>query len=379
MFDEILKFGSYIVDELVGYTQPVLVYIPRHAELRGGAWVVVDPNINPERMEMFADTQAAGGVLEAEGTVVVKYRKPHLLRTMHRIDAKLRLLDDELQQAIAKSGKNSPQVATLTMQIELREKDLLPIYKQLAIKFAELHDTPGRMKSKGVIDAIVPWEVAREFFYWRLRRRLEETQLRNSLVEANPVLGSDQHGRVDELLRSWFARWEVVSGPRSPRKEGEGAGNVADLQALEQEKAAAAAAEDFDLAARLKRQIEAIKREAAQTVAKLTKSQSQQFEQGWADDRRVIEWMDADEADLARRVAGQRKQYISEKVFEFGKDDMTALVDGLQRLVDDGEADELTLLLSSTLRGPLLFGGDSTPSAVQNAQSGRMARFTHVD
>eukprot|EP00329_Picozoa_sp_Boothbay-MS584-11_P000344 5965_2 len=34
MFDEILKFGSYIVDELVGYKQPVLVYIPRHAELR---------------------------------------------------------------------------------------------------------------------------------------------------------------------------------------------------------------------------------------------------------------------------------------------------------------------------------------------------------
>lgn len=47
MYDEILKFGSYIVDALRKYEQPVLVYIPPHAELRGGAWVVVDPTINP--------------------------------------------------------------------------------------------------------------------------------------------------------------------------------------------------------------------------------------------------------------------------------------------------------------------------------------------
>ena len=37
MFDEVLKFGAFIVDALVGYTQPVFIYLPPFAELRGGA------------------------------------------------------------------------------------------------------------------------------------------------------------------------------------------------------------------------------------------------------------------------------------------------------------------------------------------------------
>lgn len=55
MFDMILKFGSYIVDALREYRQPILIYIPPYGELRGGAWVVLDPKINPEFMEMYAD------------------------------------------------------------------------------------------------------------------------------------------------------------------------------------------------------------------------------------------------------------------------------------------------------------------------------------
>lgn len=55
MYDQILKFGAYIVDALREYTQPVLVYIPPYAELRGGAWVVVDPTINRRHMELYAD------------------------------------------------------------------------------------------------------------------------------------------------------------------------------------------------------------------------------------------------------------------------------------------------------------------------------------
>jgi acetyl-CoA carboxylase / biotin carboxylase 1 len=48
----ILKYGSYIVDALVASTAPVLVYIPPGGELRGGAWVVLDPSINADVMEM---------------------------------------------------------------------------------------------------------------------------------------------------------------------------------------------------------------------------------------------------------------------------------------------------------------------------------------
>ena len=55
MYDQVLKFGAYIVDALCEYRQPVMIYIPPYAELRGGAWVVVDPTINPSQMEMFAD------------------------------------------------------------------------------------------------------------------------------------------------------------------------------------------------------------------------------------------------------------------------------------------------------------------------------------
>ena len=55
MYDQILKFGSYIVDTLAAYKQPVMIYIPPFGELRGGAWVVLDEKINPQHMEMYAD------------------------------------------------------------------------------------------------------------------------------------------------------------------------------------------------------------------------------------------------------------------------------------------------------------------------------------
>ena len=58
MYEEVLKYGSLIVDALRKYQQPVFVYIPCNAELRGGAWVVLDPTINPKTMEMYADEES---------------------------------------------------------------------------------------------------------------------------------------------------------------------------------------------------------------------------------------------------------------------------------------------------------------------------------
>ena len=52
--------------------------------LRGGAWVVVDSQINAASIEMYADPTARGGVLEPEGVVEIKFRRPDLLRMMHR-------------------------------------------------------------------------------------------------------------------------------------------------------------------------------------------------------------------------------------------------------------------------------------------------------
>jgi acetyl-CoA carboxylase/biotin carboxylase 1 len=56
----VIKFGAKIVDGLKQYKQPIIIYIPPHAELRGGSWVVIDPLINPEQMEMYADPTARG-------------------------------------------------------------------------------------------------------------------------------------------------------------------------------------------------------------------------------------------------------------------------------------------------------------------------------
>lgn len=58
MYDQMLKFGAYIVDSLRQYKQPILIYIPPYAELRGGSWVVVDSSINPLYIETYADKES---------------------------------------------------------------------------------------------------------------------------------------------------------------------------------------------------------------------------------------------------------------------------------------------------------------------------------
>ena len=39
----------------------------------------------------------------------------------------------------------------LELELKEREEQLLPIYHQVAVLFADLHDTPGRMQEKGCI------------------------------------------------------------------------------------------------------------------------------------------------------------------------------------------------------------------------------------
>ena len=86
MYEQIVKFGAYIVDGLRQYCKPIFVYIPPNGELRGGAWAVVDPMINPRFMEMFADNNSRGGILEPDGIVEIKFRNKDIVKTMHRID-----------------------------------------------------------------------------------------------------------------------------------------------------------------------------------------------------------------------------------------------------------------------------------------------------
>lgn len=59
-------------------------------ELRGGAWVVIDPTINEEMMEMYADKDSRGGILEPPGICEVKFRSGDQIAAMHRYAPSLR-------------------------------------------------------------------------------------------------------------------------------------------------------------------------------------------------------------------------------------------------------------------------------------------------
>jgi hypothetical protein len=77
--------------------------------------------------------------------------------------------------------------------IKSREKSLAPLYTQIAYEFADLHDRAGRMKAKGCISEVLEWPTAREFFYWRIRRRQAEDPLKDRLVAvSNKNLDLDQ-------------------------------------------------------------------------------------------------------------------------------------------------------------------------------------------
>lgn len=220
MFDEILKFGSEIVDALRSYKQPVFVYIPPGGELRGGAWVVLDTLINPSKIEMYADRNSRGGVLEPEGTVDVKYRRRNIVKTMHRLDPNLKGLDKEVsgekRTGAILSDERKRQIHEV---IYAREAELLPVYRNVATAFCDLHDTPGRLLAKGAIRAIVDWPDARTFFYWRMQRRLAEERVRNKLMESDPSLSDE---KVTSLLKKWAADYRMESGMNGHSSESVG-------------------------------------------------------------------------------------------------------------------------------------------------------------
>ncbi|CAK46172.1 hypothetical protein CBS63078_9995 [Aspergillus niger] len=182
MYNEVLKYGSYIVDALVKYEQPIFIYIPPHGELRGGSWVVVDPTINPDQMEMYADVEARGGVLEPEGIVNIKYRRDKQLDTMARLDATY----GELRRSLEDPSLSKEQLSDVKAKMAAREEQLLPVYLQIALQFADLHDRAGRMEAKNTIRHPLTWKNARRFFYWRLRRRLSEELIVKRMVAAAP-------------------------------------------------------------------------------------------------------------------------------------------------------------------------------------------------
>ncbi|KAK9448940.1 acetyl-CoA carboxylase [Limtongia smithiae] len=198
MYNEVLKYGAFIVDALVDYKQPIFVYIPPHAELRGGSWVVIDPTINADQMEMYADEEARAGVLEPEGMVGIKYRREKLLETMSRLDPVYASLKVQLE----KKDLDGAAASDLKVKLSEREQNLMPIYRQISIQFADLHDRAGRMKAKGVIREILHWREARRYFFWRIKRRVAECYVMRDIAAV-----SAKATRLESVARikAWYA------------------------------------------------------------------------------------------------------------------------------------------------------------------------------
>lgn len=173
--------------------------------------VVVDPTINPEQMEMYADEDSRGGVLEPEGIVGIKYRREKQLETMAR-------LDPTYGQLVAQSKEknlNKETLESVKVKMAEREQILGPVYQQIALQFADLHDRAGRMEAKGTIRMALQWKNARRFFYWRLRRKLSEEVLLKRLQggPGNSPVSSVSNAAQKELniamLKNWTGMLDV--------------------------------------------------------------------------------------------------------------------------------------------------------------------------
>eukprot|EP00949_MAST-11_sp_MAST-11-sp1_P001689 g1689.t1 len=295
MFDQVLKFGALIVDALVEYDAPVFIYLPPHSTLRGGAWVVVDPTINPV-MEMYADSKARGGVLETSGSVSIKFRKQQLIETAHRVDPIL----IELDQKLTASGADGEERKELQKKVRDRELVVGSVMLQIAEHFADLHDTPGRMLAKEAIHGVIPWKQSRSFFYWRLRRRLAEFGLRKVVREIRPDFSEK---KIEDTIRTWFAKTNSSRRPQS-------------------------------------RKISSWKQYASPTGARAGGSEVVREAPSWDDDREVLQWLDEKSTEIDDCIGDLDRKTIVDKVVELWAQNPNAVTEGVLDMISkmkDGE------------------------------------------
>jgi acetyl-CoA carboxylase carboxyltransferase component len=129
--------------------------LPPFGELRGGAWAVLDTQINPTCITMLADSDSRGGVLESSGIVEIKFRERDLVMLMKKCDPKSVVLENEISLSDNAAHKLQAQ-----QEYERRKEKLLPLCRAAAVKFADLHDTTARMLAKGAIHvSLLLWTV----------------------------------------------------------------------------------------------------------------------------------------------------------------------------------------------------------------------------
>lgn len=105
-----------------------------------------------------------------------------------------RRVDPVIRKYKAEGGAMAEQA------IRARERQLLPAYQQMALRFADMHDTPARMYAKGVLAGVVPWREARGFFAMRLKRRLTEEGLLRHIASTDVSISRLQ---ALSMVRQW--------------------------------------------------------------------------------------------------------------------------------------------------------------------------------
>lgn len=167
----------------------------------------------------------------------IKFKDKDIKKTIHRIDPVILKLKSELSNA----DLSAEEKTRLESSISEREQVLKPMFHQVAVHFADLHDTPQRMLEKGVIavrilfnrlikyvdkrknpanqstseflqQGIVSWPESRRIFYWRLRRLVLQNQVKQQLLNVQPNLAE---GQVISMLRRWFAEDKGTTQVRS--------------------------------------------------------------------------------------------------------------------------------------------------------------------
>ena len=114
----------------------------------------------------------------------------------------------DLRSKLADKSLSKDDLSDIKLKMTEREQLLGPVYQQIAIQFADLHDRAGRMEAKGTIRMGLKWQNARRFFYWRLRRKLNEEVLHKRLQTVQPEKQSTVTSAVTKennlaLLKSW--------------------------------------------------------------------------------------------------------------------------------------------------------------------------------
>lgn len=169
LYNEVVKFGAMIVDELVHFDLPVILYIPPYAELRGGAWVVVDSQINPDQIVLIADEHATGSILEPSGMESVPLIQRQIRRDMIQKDPIL----SKLYGNRIKYASQMDRIKHIDQQIEEREAEIWPEYVKKWTKIFRLHNTAERMGALGIASEVVPTSKAREAIFTNLMNGLK--------------------------------------------------------------------------------------------------------------------------------------------------------------------------------------------------------------